>query len=90
MKTLTLDFVSDPSHGWLIVHPNQIKEILGEKAKEISEYSFRKLGWFCLEEDCDASLFYETAKAAGYEVKFNEIHFEGDFRAHWFPKSRAI
>ncbi len=36
-----------------------------------------------LEEDCDAGIFMDAAKAAGIEVSFNEIHQENTPIRHY-------
>jgi hypothetical protein len=71
-NTLRLTFHTDPGHGWLEVHrPLAVK--LGIASK-ISPYSYRSHDGdtYYLEEDCDAGLFMDAAKAAGYVVNIVE------------------
>lgn len=64
MKTLKLVFHTDAGHGWLKVNRADI-DALGI-AHQISPYSYQRGDAAFLEEDCDASLFMDAAKAAGY------------------------
>lgn len=69
-KKLTLTFHSDPGHGWLAV-PMTLLRGLGI-ADAISRCSYMRGDTAYLEEDADASVFMEAAKAAGIEVQFLE------------------
>jgi len=64
MKTLKLTFHTDSGHGWLAVNRSHL-EALGI-VDQISTYSYQKGTTAYLEEDCDASRFFEAAKAAGW------------------------
>jgi len=70
MKTLKLNFLSDPSHGWLSVKLADI-EVLGI-AGEISNYSYIRGKSAYLEEDRDAGIFLNAAKNAGWQVTYIE------------------
>lgn len=66
MKTLKLTFHTDSGHGWLAVNRAHL-EALGI-VDQISTYSYQKGTTAYLEEDCDASRFFEAAKAAGWTL----------------------
>lgn len=66
MSTIQRNFHTDPGHGWLAV-PLEELEVLGV-AKDISTYSYFKAGIVYLEEDCDAGIYLDAVKRAGYEV----------------------
>lgn len=51
---------SDPGHGWVKV-PISVLVALGIEQK-ITQFSYIKGDFAYLEEDCDASLFYDTYK----------------------------
>ena len=51
-------FISDPGHGWLEV-PRSLLSELGI-LEEITTYSYQKKELVYLEEDCDASRFFEA------------------------------
>lgn len=68
-KTLKLNFLSDPSHGWLSVKLADI-EALGI-AGEISNYSYIRGKSAYLEEDRDAGIFLNAAKRAGWNVSYS-------------------
>lgn len=64
MKTLKLTFHTDAGHGWLAVNRAHLEEL--GIVDQISTYSYQKGSTAYLEEDCDASRFFEAAKAAGW------------------------
>ena len=68
MKTITLNFYSTPSHGYLQVHKNLMNDIAVKAIN--SSYSFfnAKQNLFYFEEDCDAPEVLNALKDAGYEV----------------------
>jgi len=57
------NYYSDPGHGWIKV-PISLLEGLGIAGK-VSRYSYMRKGFGYLEEDCDASLFFNA-----YRLKF--------------------
>lgn len=61
-----LTLISDPSHGWLSVSTKDVVA-LGITDK-ISSYSCMTMSRVFLEEDCDAGLFIEAAKKAGWDI----------------------
>ena len=65
-------FHSDPSHGWLQVKRQELKD-LGILDK-ISNYSYQKRGDVYLEEDCDYSLFVERMKELRRPFEIKEIN----------------
>ena len=76
MKTQRLTFHTDSSHGWLEV-PRADAIALG-LAEKISAYSYMGGLSLYLEEDCDASLYLDAAKAAGYILNIVEKYTDGD------------
>jgi hypothetical protein len=77
MKTQRLTFHTDPGHGWLEVTRADLVElgILGL----ISPYSYTDGPRFYLEEDCDATLYLEAAKAAGWVLHLVDKYAENSF-----------
>lgn len=65
---LTLKFYTDPGHGWLAVKRKHL-QTLGIQDK-VSPYSYQKGQTVYLEEDCDASLFFDAAKAQGWKIGY--------------------
>lgn len=66
----TVTFISDPGHGWLSV---SIKEVIALAIEnKISGYSYMTTTRVYLEEDCDAQVFIDAAKAAGWELTIKE------------------
>ena len=83
MKTLTLDFYSDPGHGWLKVDIQDLKEL--SIADKISSYSYKKANTAYLEEDCDAYLFMETAKQKGWQIEVKD-HYQENTPIRNYPR----
>lgn len=70
------DFYSDPSHGWLKVSKEELKEL--GISTEITAYSYQRGKDVFLEEDCDASLFFKTKQEKqGITIKFRD-HYAGE------------
>jgi len=57
-------FISDPSHGWLIVTPAELRTV-GITEDDITPYSYRNAAGelIALEEDCDAHTFLRKWEA---------------------------
>lgn len=81
-------FESDPGHGWLGVPGKDVLE-LGVK-DSISQYSYynRKTDTFWLEEDCDASVFIDAAKKAGWSVSWTTKNVDHDSSIRSLPRVR--
>ena len=65
-------FISDPGHGWMEV-PMELITLLGIGDK-ITPYSYRKGNQVYLEQDCDAALFVQTARAQGIAVDYEDVY----------------
>jgi len=82
MKTQKLTFHCDRGHGWLEV-PREDIDALG-LADEISNLSYllshthKRAGMVYLEEDCDATLYLDAAKAAGWTIQIVEKYTDTD------------
>ena len=66
--TKTLDFYSDPAHGWLKVPLSELYDL------EIAQYmscSFERGEFAYLEEDCAMPVYIAALNAQGYNAKFN-------------------
>ena len=66
MASKTLTFYSDPGHGWLKTTRAELKKYGIED--KISPYSYQRGDNVYLEEDCDAGIYINALKEAGYEV----------------------
>ena len=72
MEERTLLFISDPGHAWLQV---TLKDIVTLKVSDkISSCSYVKKNMAFLEEDCDAVVFLNAAKAAGWLITIRETY----------------
>jgi hypothetical protein len=97
MKTQKLTFHCDRGHGWLEV-PREDIDALG-LANQISAYSYamasthKRAGMVYLEEDCDASLYLDAAKAANWTIQIVEKYTDTDSHirnmARYTTESRA-
>jgi len=68
-KTKTIIVYSDPGHGW--GKASRLELVKLGILEKISGYSYQRKEWVYLEEDCDMSLYIDTLKNCGFEVKFN-------------------
>jgi len=65
-------FFDDPGHAWLEVPIGHLAQL--GIINDISRYSYVNGSMAYLEEDCDAGIFMNAARAAGIDVSFREIH----------------
>jgi hypothetical protein len=70
MTKRKLTFYTDPAHGWLEVPRADLDTL--DIAHKISRYSYEKGAHVYLEEDCDAGLYLEAAKAKGWILTMDE------------------
>ena len=83
----TFVFHSDPGHAWLEVSVQKLWSV-GLKPTDFSVYSYRKGDRCFLEEDCDATVFYEVYKRVfGEAPKFKEVNMD---RQHWIRDLPSI
>lgn len=78
MDTLTLTYHQDPGHGWIEIPRTLARQVLGSAYSRISPCSYRRGNQLFLEEDCDAPLLLNAARAAGLTVHLNEQHINQD------------
>ena len=71
---MKIAYFQDPGHGWLAVP----LETLSDWGIKPSSYSFRDAENGYLEEDCDAGLFMQAAKARGVAVELVERYTNAD------------
>jgi hypothetical protein len=72
MKNITLNYFTDPGHGWVKIKVDVLKQ-LGISDK-ISTFSYRNGDDAFLEEDCDCAVLIKELKDQGIEFKFVEKH----------------
>lgn len=72
MKSITREWYTDPSHGWLKVEYSELVE-LGIH-NEISAWSYRNGDYAYLEEDCDAMKYLNAVNKNGGEILFRSGH----------------
>jgi hypothetical protein len=84
-QTRTLTFLSDPGHGWLAVPYSDLMAL--KIIESVSTYSYhdKRHGLVWLEEDCDAGLYLQAAKAAGWQITINETNTNQEARVRWLP-----
>lgn len=66
MKTVKLDYITDPGHGWVKCSWDLARKL--DLVDKISSFSYTRNGYFFLEEDCDAPLLLTALKAKGVDV----------------------
>jgi hypothetical protein len=97
MKTIKCTKIDTGSHGYLSVSKKDII-LSGLDVNKISGYSGHTLNRVYLEEDCDASLFYDTCESKGIEIKvkysynlrFNITHNYNPKLFNYSPKINDI
>lgn len=83
---ITLNFHSDPGHGWLEL-PKIIARELGKAfCDSISFFSYQDKDNLFLEEDDDASKALAALQKKGYEVSFNEIDHKNEAPCRSFKR----
>lgn len=65
-------YYTDPGHGWFAVKRG-VLTMLGMQY-DVSYYSYQRGNTVYLEEDCDANLLFNKARALGIEIKYTEKH----------------
>ena len=70
MKSITLNFYSDPGHGWAKVSLKML--VMLSITDKISPYSYIRGKFAYLEEDLDAGIVVYALQKAGYDVKYKE------------------
>lgn len=75
---MKFDVLTDPGHGWVKV-PKKLLVELGI-ADKITPYSYMRGEFAYLEEDADASTFFEAMKAAGKSIEQRVRHADRSSR----------
>jgi hypothetical protein len=90
MKNLKIRFFHDAAHGWYEVGFSVLQDM--GIAHKITRYSYRKGDMAYLEEDCDATLFFDKAKELGYNVKVDEedIYSEDSIVRTYWPYKTTV
>lgn len=95
MTKRTITYIQDPGHGWLSVSHKDIVAL--GIADKITSYSYMNATRAFLEEDCDASMFLDAAKAAGWTVTIKKSYVDktairsmGGYRKHWIDNPWAV
>ena len=73
MKTRTLEVYSDPSHAWIKVTKPFLADLFGPYWRaHFTPFSYERLSYVYLEEDCDARTLINRLKEQGIKVMFKE------------------
>lgn len=65
-------FYHDPGHGWVEVWIPWLEKLAIQD--KISSYSYKNNNYAYLEEDCDATLFFQTLKRLGVSYYVRNVH----------------
>jgi len=77
-------FYMDPGHGWLAVKRSELDDL--GIASDISSFSYEKGATVYLEEDCDASRFFEAyEKRYGVKPEYISKHTNRDSPIRSYP-----
>jgi len=95
MKVKKVTFLNDPGHGWLSVSNKDVKEL--GIADQISRYSYMSPTRSYLEEDCDAGVYMDAAKKAGWKLEVKNSYTEvtpirnyPDFDKYWIDNKFGV
>lgn len=69
---MNITYHQDPGHGWFEVSKQTLIDF--GIADKITSYSYIRGDSVFLEEDCDAALFYQTARSMGIDIALKEVH----------------
>jgi len=83
MPARKLKFINDPGHGWLSVSLKDIIDL--DIVDKISAYSYMSPSRAYLEEDCDASIFINAAKDAGWKLEIKESYSDNSWKGRNWP-----
>ena len=83
MTTRTLNYYTDPAHGWLAVDRADLDRL--DITHRISPYSYQQNDKVYLEEDLDMTLFMEAANDKGWNVTMKYQHTNKDSRIRSLP-----
>jgi len=72
MKNLSLQYFTDPGHGWVSVKRQTLIDL--GIADQISTYSYMRGASAYLEEDCDLSLLFKACDSSGIELTLKTKH----------------
>ena len=72
MKTLKLNYFTDPGHGWVSVKRKTLIDLGIEN--HISTYSYMRGNSAYLEEDCDLGLLYRACDSMGIDINLTTKH----------------
>lgn len=72
-----LTYFTDPGHGWLSVSHRDLLRL--GIAHEISHFSYMNATRAFLEEDRDAGIFLDAAKARGWDIDIRNSYYENCF-----------
>lgn len=81
-ETITLDYIQDPSHGWIAAPLAQINAL----GVTPTPYSYRDGDTVYLEEDCDAPAYLRALTRAGIQYSIREVHTRGDAWIRSLPR----
>lgn len=70
MKIKTIQYYTDPGHGWGKVEKSLLYEL--NIQDKISSYSYMRGDYAYLEEDCDLTVLCQALSDKGIPVKFVE------------------
>ena len=66
MKTIIVQWITDPGHAWLQVN----RSVVAELDIKVSGFSYMNSHSVYLEEDCDASNFIIAVSIAGHQLEY--------------------
>jgi hypothetical protein len=88
MKSLTLNYYQDPSHGWVKIKRDKLIVLFIEHL--ISSYSYQLNDNVYLEEDNDLARLYKACDELKIKVKLKEYHTNKSSKIRSYDRFKSV
>ena len=88
MRTLTLNYYQDPSHGWVKIKRDKLITLFIEHL--ISSYSYQLKDNVYLEEDNDLARLFKACDELQIQVKLKEYHTNKSSKIRAYDQFQSI
>jgi hypothetical protein len=88
MKSLTLNYYQDPSHGWVKIKRDKLIVLWIEHL--ISSYSYQLKDNVYLEEDNDLARLYKACDELQIKVKLKEYHTNKSSKIRSYDRFKSV
>lgn len=88
MRTLTLNYYQDPSHGWVKIKRDKLIVLCIEHL--ISSYSYQRDDYVYLEEDNDLARLFKACDELQIQVKLKDYHTNKSSKIRAYDRFKSI